>query len=224
MAPGSSRQLAPARHQLDAPQPSTTPNTNPSVTSWSTNSHHTKSLVGAERRGEGEHRRQREAVVEPDSRFSEWRTRRGTRGFVTTEEESTGSVGDSSAPEQAGLEPAEADDPVRDDRDQRAGDRHRERELAERQVPRLLEHLRLDLEAVAEQDHDQRDDREVVHEARARVELEHLQPALAEREAGQRRTAPRATGTTAARARRRARPAISRPPRTSSTISQRSPG
>ena len=34
----------------------------------------------------------------PDSRLSEWRTTRGTRGFVTTEEESTGSVGDSSAP------------------------------------------------------------------------------------------------------------------------------
>ncbi len=34
----------------------------------------------------------------PDSRLSEWRTIRGTRGFVTTLDESTGSVGDSSAP------------------------------------------------------------------------------------------------------------------------------
>ena len=53
-------------------------------------------------------------------------------------------------------------------RDDRAGDRHRQHELAQRQLPRRLEHLGLDLEPVAEQDHDQRDDREVVHEARAR--------------------------------------------------------
>ena len=36
-----------------------------------------------------------------------------------------------------------------------------DRELAQRQVPRALQHLGLDLEAVAEQDHDQRDDREL---------------------------------------------------------------
>ena len=36
--------------------------------------------------------------LSPDSRLSEWRTSRGTRGFVTTEEESAGSVGESSAP------------------------------------------------------------------------------------------------------------------------------
>ena len=34
----------------------------------------------------------------PDSRLSEWRTTRGTRGLVTTDDESTGSVGESSAP------------------------------------------------------------------------------------------------------------------------------
>ncbi len=34
----------------------------------------------------------------PDSRFSECRIRRGTRGLVTTLEDSTGSVGESSAP------------------------------------------------------------------------------------------------------------------------------
>ena len=123
--------------------------------------------------------------LSPDSRFSEWRTSRGTRGFVTTDEESTGSVGDSSAPSrQASSQPSPTTQcatsatsaPV-------IG--IAERELAERQVPRLLEHLGLDLEAVAEQDHDQRDDRQVVHEARARVELEDLQPALAEGEARQ---------------------------------------
>ena len=36
--------------------------------------------------------------MSPDSRLSEWRTSRGTRGLVTTLEDSTGSVGDSSAP------------------------------------------------------------------------------------------------------------------------------
>ena len=34
----------------------------------------------------------------PDSRLSEWRTTRGTRGLVTTLDDSTGSVGESSAP------------------------------------------------------------------------------------------------------------------------------
>ena len=87
--------------------------------------------------------------------------------------------------EQARLEPAQPHDPVRGEGDDRARDRHRQRELAERQVPGLLEHLGLDLEAVAEQDHDQREHREVVHEARARVEVEHLQAAMAEGEAGQ---------------------------------------
>src|SRR5579872_5868946 len=37
----------------------------------------------------------------PDSRFSEWRTSRGTRGLVTTLEDRTGSVGDSSAPSRS---------------------------------------------------------------------------------------------------------------------------
>ncbi len=36
--------------------------------------------------------------MRPDSRLSEWRTRRGTRGFVTTLEDSTGSVGASIEP------------------------------------------------------------------------------------------------------------------------------
>ena len=34
----------------------------------------------------------------PDSRLSEWRISRGTRGLVTTDDDSTGSVGESSAP------------------------------------------------------------------------------------------------------------------------------
>ena len=58
-------------------------------------------------------------------------------------------------------------------------------ELAQRQPPRALEHLRLDLETVAEQDHDQRDRGQHGHEARPGVELEHLQAALAEHEAGE---------------------------------------
>ena len=67
------------------------------------------------------------------------------------------------ADEQA-RRPAEADDPVRGAGHDQRGQRHRHRELAQRQPPRLLEHLALDLEPVAEQDHDQRHEREVVHE------------------------------------------------------------
>ena len=45
----------------------------------------------------------------PDSRFSEWRMMRGTRGFVTTPDESTGSVGDSSAPSRNASRPREVE-------------------------------------------------------------------------------------------------------------------
>ena len=85
--------------------------------------------------------------------------------------------------EQEALRPAQPDQLVRRERDDRGGDRHRDDELAERQPPLALEHLRLHLEAVAEQDHDQRDRGQDGDEARARVELEHLQAALAEHEA-----------------------------------------
>ena len=125
---------------------------------------------------------------------------RGTRGFVITAEDSTGSVGESRAPTQEGLGPAEVRERVGRQGHQHAGERHGEHELPERQVPRLLEHLLLHLEAVAEQDHDQRDHREPLHELRRRVELEHLEPALAQQEARDRRRPPSATGTTCARA------------------------
>src|SRR5215210_3960146 len=91
---------------FDATQARTTPNTSPSVTSCATNSHHTKSssvpsdAVKASTAGSAS------PSLSPDSRFSEWRTRRGTRGFVTTDDDSTGSVGESSAPSrQASSQP-----------------------------------------------------------------------------------------------------------------------
>ena len=121
----------------------------------------------------------------PDSRLSEWRTTRGTRGLVTTLEESTGSVGDSSAPtRKLSVQPSPVSQCVAT-RDDHARQRHRDDELAQRQPPGLLQHLGLDLEPVAEQDHDQRDEREVVHEARARVDVEHAEAAVAEQEPGE---------------------------------------
>ena len=93
--------------------------------------------------------------------------------MVTTDEDSTGSVGASSAPSRKhSVQPRSVSACAASATIARR-QRHREHELAERQVPGLLEHLRLDLEPVAEQDHDQRDDRQVGHEARRRVELEH---------------------------------------------------
>src|SRR6185437_3316841 len=47
------------------------------------------------------------------------------------------------------------------------------------------QHLGLDLEPVAEQDHDQRDDGEVRDEVAGRVDVEHAQPALPEGEPGE---------------------------------------
>ena len=75
------------------------PKPSPSPTSCSTNFHHTKSpswaCSAAISASTGA--RARPSFI-PDSRFSEWRMSLGTRGFVTTPDESTGSVGDSSAP------------------------------------------------------------------------------------------------------------------------------
>src|SRR3954471_9342434 len=82
----------------EATHPTPAPNAKPSPTSWSTNLHHTKSWSAdsaAVRASTGGSAR---PSLRPDSRLSEWRMIRGTRGFVTTLEESTGSVGDSSAP------------------------------------------------------------------------------------------------------------------------------
>ena len=96
----------------------------------------------------------------PDSRLSECRISRGTRGFVTTVEDSTGSVGESRAPSRNdSVQPRSVSACVASATSTR-GERHRQHELAERQVPGPLEHLRLHLEPVAEQDQDQRHDRE----------------------------------------------------------------
>src|SRR5919199_5947396 len=89
----------PRGSRTDASSPIATPYANPSVTSWSTKCHHTKSssptssaAISASTGGSAR------PSLSPDSRLSEWRIRRGTRGLVTTLEDSTGSVGDSSAP------------------------------------------------------------------------------------------------------------------------------
>src|SRR4051794_29160030 len=77
------------------------PNAKPSVTSWSTNFHHTKPCSSASAAVNASTAGSASPSLSPDSRLSEWRTIRGTRGLVTTEEESTGSVGESSAPSSA---------------------------------------------------------------------------------------------------------------------------
>ena len=160
------------------------PKANPSDTSWSTNSYQTKSsspaasaALKASTAGSA-----RPSFI-PDSRLSECRTSRGTRGLVTTLEDSTGSVGDSSAPSRndsvhvrsvtACVTSATSTHVIGIARiSLRAG-----------QPPLALEHLALDLDPVAEQDHDQGDGRELDDEARLGVELEHAEPAVAEHEA-----------------------------------------
>ena len=65
---------------------------------------------------------------------------------------------------------------------QRSGDRHGEHQLPQRHVPGGLQHLGVDLEAVAEEDHDQGGEREHAHEARARIEGDEIQGSRADRE------------------------------------------
>src|SRR3954469_16782810 len=89
----------PRGSSTDASSPITTPKANPSDTSCSTNFHHTKSpLPTSSAATSASTGGSASPSLSPDSRFSEWRMRRGTRGFVTTLDDSTGSVGDSSAP------------------------------------------------------------------------------------------------------------------------------
>ena len=203
-----------------ASEPGARPKAKPRPMSWSTNSYHTKSsspvasaALNASTAGSA-----RPSFI-PDSRLSEWRTSRGTRGLVTTLEESTGSVGDSSAPSR--------NDSVHD-RSVSAWATSAtsapvigiaERELAHRQPPRLLQHLGLDLEPVAEQDHDQRDRGELLDEPGLGVELEHAEAALAEHEPATTKTAVIDRKLRCATPEARA-PTISSAPKTSAAASK----
>src|SRR5437867_8824740 len=85
--------------RCDAAQPTARPTTNPSVTSCSTNRHQTESLFdGSSAYANASTAGNASPSLRPDSRLSECLIMRGTRGFVTTLDDSTGSVGDRSAP------------------------------------------------------------------------------------------------------------------------------
>ena len=103
---------------------------------------------------------------------------------MTTVEESTGSVGDSSAPTRNdSVQPRSVSACVAT-ATSTAVSGIASTSLRSGRCHAALQHLRLHLEPVAEQDQDQRDHRQRLHEARARVEVEHLEPALPEHEAG----------------------------------------
>src|SRR5215210_6003583 len=82
----------------EATKATTRPVSAPTSTSWSTNCHQPKSSSPAAAAVNARTAGSARPSLSPDSRLSECRTRRGTRGFVTTAELSTGSVGDSRAP------------------------------------------------------------------------------------------------------------------------------
>ena len=168
-----------------ASRPIAIPNAKPSVTSWSTNCHHTKSSWPATTARNASTAGSASPSLRPglevervahDARHARVGDHRRREHRVGRREQRA---------EQEALGPAEIGQRVRGDRDDHARQRHRHHELAQRQPPGRLQHLGLDLEPVAEQDHDQRDDRQVVHEARARVDLEHAEAAVAEQEAGE---------------------------------------
>ena len=161
------------------------PDAKPSVMSWSTNSHHTKSSSSPRARRRARARRQREAVVE--ARLEVERVadhaRHARVGHDARRQHRVGR-GQQRAEEEA-LGPVQVGQRVRGERDDRRRDRHRQHELAQRQAPRLLQHLGLDLEPVAEQDHDQRDDRQRPRRSPTPASNRAPQAALAEHEAGQ---------------------------------------
>ena len=140
-------------------------------------------VVERQRGGEREHGREREPVVEPrlevervtdDRRHARIRDHAGGQDRIGRGEQRA---------EQERLCPREVDEHVGGDGDDDRGQRHREHELAQRQTPVLLEHLAVNLEAVAEQDHDQRDGGESPDERRARVEVNDVRAAGSEPEA-----------------------------------------
>jgi hypothetical protein len=135
-------------------------------------------------RGEGQHGRERQAVVEArlevqgvadHAGHARVGHHRGRQHRVGRREQRA---------DQQRRRPVEPDQQLRRRRHDHRGQRHRDDELAQRQPPGGLQHLGLDLEPVAEQDHDQGHGGEVVHEGRARVDVEHAEPALAEHEPG----------------------------------------
>ena len=143
-----------------------------------------EAVVRRRRGGEREHGRQGEPVVQPrfevegvadDPRHTRVRDHGGRQHGIGGREQRA---------EQEALGPVEIGHGVGQRRHQDRGERHRQHELAERQVPGRLEHLLLDLEAVAEQDQHERHHREALHEAAGGIELEHLEPAVAQHEAG----------------------------------------
>ena len=89
-----------------------------------------------------------------------WRTSAGTRSSVTTREDSTGSVGESRAPSSSDSVHPRPDQRTRQQRHHDRRDRHADGEVAQGDLPVAPQQLALDLEAVAEQDHDQRRGRE----------------------------------------------------------------
>ena len=97
-------------------------------------------------------------------------------------EVSTGSVGDEQRAEQeASVQSGRSAGAWR--ARQCGGQRHREDELAQRQVPGALQHLALDLQAVPEEDHDQRDERQIRRRSPSGAEVEHFEAAVAQHEA-----------------------------------------
>ena len=100
------------------------------------------------------------------------------------------------------LGPREVEERARRKRHQHGCDRHREHELPEGEPPLRSQELLLDLEAVAEQDHDERHDRDHADEVACRRGLDDLQPPVAEREAGQQGEGDHAALSAASRTRK----------------------
>ena len=167
VAPGSRRRGARARSRgisSEPTSPQARPKARPRPTSCSTKCHQTKSLLpGFQRRGEREHGRQREAVVEP--RLEVQRVADDARhARVGDDAGGEHRVGRARAarPSRNDSVQLEADEPVREQRDDGRGDRHRRPPAcAAGSCQWRCSSSRVDLEAVAEQDHDQRDGREV---------------------------------------------------------------
>jgi len=142
-------------------------------------------LAHAQRCAEGQHRGKGEAVVHAGLEVERvahdaWDARvgdhaRGEHGVGRREQ----------CADEEGLRPSQVGQQVGGERYQAGGDRHREHELEQGDVPGPLEHLGLHLEAVPEEDDDQRDGRQRGDEASRRVEVEHSGTALPEGEARQ---------------------------------------
>jgi hypothetical protein len=122
--------------------------------------------------GERQHCWQRKAVVEAGLEVQRVTDHPGYAGVGDHPGGQDRVGGGEQRAQQERLRPAQPHQRACQQRDDDRGDRHPDRQLAQWQLPVALQQLAVHLQAVAEEDHDQRHCRQIGDEAGARLEMQ----------------------------------------------------